>query len=686
MSDLDALFNPKSIAVVGASKDSDKLGYILLKNVIDYKFEGNVYPVNPKADVILGRKAYPTIASIPDTIDLVLLSIPHHLVLEVVEECSESQVKSIVILSSGFKEAGEEGEKIQDKIRTICQTSGMRALGPNCMGIYNISGNLNGTYFWELPRIQGNISFISQSGAYGGILFNEIRQRRIGISKFISIGNMVDLSHADLLKYLSADENTQTIALFIEGMKDGREFMEAASEVSRLKPVVAFKVGRTEAGIRAAKSHTGAMAGSHEVYEAAFKQSGMIHARNTEEFFDVAMALSSWHSTLPKNNNLAILTISGGPCVAASDTCEEMGLSVPKFSDETRNQVRKYIPYFGADSNPVDMTPQMNTENYDTCVDTVFSQDEIGGVIAINVGLDRKEFASAFVKASKRHKKPVVSFTIDTPELSKIFYDNHIPIYPTPERSVYAYNGLVEYSAYLKTKGTKPKTKKTKKPSIILKQLMEEGKKVLSEHESARVLEEYEIPTCREHVAKDITEAAKYAKDIGYPVVLKINSNEVSHKSEAGGVYLGLKNEVELKEACHKLQKDFGESSEFLIQEFIPPGIELIIGGKRDYTFGPTVVFGLGGVFTEVLKDISLRICPINMQEAREMIQEIKGHPILKSYRGKTGCDTEAIAKVLVKVSHLLFSNSNITELDINPLIAHKDKVAAVDSLIILAQ
>jgi len=686
MSDLDVLFNPKSIAVVGASKDPDKLGYILFKNVIDYKFEGNVYPVNPKADVILGRKAYPTVASIPDTIDLVLLSIPHHLVLEVVEECSESQVKSIVILSSGFKEAGEEGEKIQDEIRTICQTSGMRALGPNCMGIYNISGNLNGTYFWELPRIQGNISFISQSGAYGGILFNEIRQRRIGISKFISIGNMVDLSHADLLKYLSTDEDTKTVALFIEGIQDGREFMEAASEVSRLKPVVAFKVGRTEAGIRAAKSHTGAMAGSHEVYEAAFKQSGMIHARDTEEFFDVAMALSSWHSTLPKNNNLAILTISGGPCVAASDTCEEMGLSVPKFSDETRNQIRKFIPYFGADSNPVDMTPQMNTENYDTCVDTVFSQDEIAGVIAINVGLDRKKFASAFVKASKRHKKPVVSFTIDTPELSKIFYDNHIPIYPTPERSVHAYNGLVKYSAYLKTKGTKPKTKETKKPSIILKQLREEGKKVLSEHESAKVLEEYEIPTCREHVATDITEAAKYAKDIGYPVVLKINSNEVSHKSEAGGVYLGLKDEVELKEACHKLQKNFSESSEFLIQEFIPPGIELIIGGKRDYTFGPTVAFGLGGVLTEVLKDISLRICPIDKLEAREMIQEIKGYPILKGYRGKTGCDTEAIAKVLVKVSHLLLSNSNITELDVNPLIAHKDKVVAVDSLIILGQ
>jgi len=682
---LDALFNPGSIAVVGASQDPDKLGYILLKNVIDYKFQGKLYPVNPKAGEILGHQAYSKISSIPEKVDLALLSIPSHLVLAVAEECSECGVKSIVILSSGFREAGAEGEKIQDRIRKICRSTGMRALGPNCMGIYNLSANLNGTYFWELPRIQGNISFISQSGAYGGILFNEIRQRHLGISKFISIGNMVDINQADILRYLSTDEDTHTIALFIEDIRDGQEFMEVASEVSRLKPIVAFKAGRSEAGTRAAKSHTGAMAGSYEVYEAAFKQSGVISALNTEEFFDVTMALSSWYGCLPKNNKLAILTISGGPSVTASDTCEEMGLGVPEFSEKIREQIKKYIPFFGADSNPVDMTPQMNPNNYDACVDTAFSLKEIGGAIAINVGLDRTEFASAFVKASKKHAKPVVSFTIDTPELSKIFDQNKIPIYSTPERSVNAYKGLVKYRTYSERKKLKDQEQETLKLSILLEQLSQEGKKTLTEHECAKVLQEYGIPVCRGSVMKNMEEALEWAKGIGYPVVLKIHSQDILHKSETGGVFVDLKNEHELREAWQKIVKNFGQPSEILVQEYVPPGVELIIGGKRDPTFGPTVLLGMGGVFTEVLKDISLRICPLDKKEALEMIQELKGYPVLKGYRGKAGCDIEIIGNVLLNVSHLLLSNSSLEELDINPLIVHEKRAVAVDALMVLA-
>ena len=682
---LDTLFNPRSIAVIGASQDPDKLGYILLKNVIDYKFQGKVYPVNPKTDKILGHKVYPKISSIPEKVDLALLSIPSHLVLPVVEECSECSVRSLVILSSGFREAGANGEKIQERIRKICRSTGMRALGPNCMGIYNLSANLNGTYFWELPRIQGNISFISQSGAYGGILFNEIRQRQIGISKFVSIGNMVDINQADILRYLSTDEDTRTIALFIEDIRNGQEFIAAASEVSRLKPIVVFKAGRSEAGTRAAKSHTGAMAGSYQVYEAAFKQSGVISALNTEEFFDVTMALSSWHGCLPKNNKLAVLTISGGPSVTASDTCEEIGLRVPKFSEKTREQIKEYIPFFGADSNPVDMTPQMDPDNYEACVETVFSLPEIGGAIAINVGLDRKEFASAFVKASKKHAKPVVSFTIDTPDLSKIFNQNSIPIYPTPERSVHAYKGLVKYRTYSERKRSKDTEQKTLKISIRLEQLSQEGKKTLTEHESAKVLQEYGIPVCRESVAENMEEAMMKAKSIGFPVVLKIHSQDILHKSETGGVFVDLKDERELEDAWQEILKRFGPASEILIQEYVPPGVELIIGGKTDPIFGPTVLLGLGGVFTEVLKDISLRICPLDKREALEMIQELKGYHILKGYRGKAKCDLGAIANVLLNVSDLLLSNNRLQELDINPLIVHEKRAVAVDALMVLA-
>jgi acetyltransferase len=726
MNDLKALFTPKSIAVVGASKDPNKLGYVLLKNVMDYGFKGNIYPVNPKADVILERKAYPDVSSIPGSVDLALLSIPGQFVLPVVEDCAKAGVKSLVILSSGFREAGADGVEVQNRIKDVCRSSGIRALGPNCMGIYNISGNLNGTYFWELPRVQGNISFVSQSGAYGGILFNEIRQRKVGISKFASIGNMVDINHADVLRYLSTDKDTEVIAVFIEGLQDGREFMEVASEVSRVKPIVAFKVGRTVAGTRAARSHTGAMAGSFEAYEAAFKQSGVILARNSEEFFDVTMALSSWNRSIPKNENVAILTISGGPCVAAGDTCEEIGLKVPEFSQKTQQQIKEHTPFFGASSNPVDMTPQMSPDNYEPCVDTVFSQDEIGGVIAINVGLDRPEFAKAFVKASKKYSKPVVSFTIDTPELSQIFRDSGIPIYPTPERSVYAYNGLVRYRRNLRRDerreakdervGDKAESRKRdtdvgaiprlgrpsplaevpkeagdfQRESPLLKRFVDQGKKALGEYDAGQVLQEYGIPICRGQVAKSIKEAVKYAEETGYPVVAKIHSvggddkSPLLHKSDAGGVFVSLRNERELSDACQKLLEKFGSASQFLIQESVPSGVEVMIGGKRDETFGPTIMFGLGGVFTEIMKDVSLRICPIDETEATEMIQELKGYPLLTGYRGKEKCDVKGIAETLVKVSHLLLSNPEIKELDINPLIAHELSLTAVDALMIL--
>ena len=682
--ELDALFNPKSIAVIGASNNPEKLGYVLLKNVIDYDFKGDVYPVNPKEDTILGLKVYPSISSVPGPVDLVLISIPSHLVLEVVEECGSSGVKSAIVLASGFGETGGKGKEVEERIGAIAHRSGMRVLGPNCMGLYNVSKNCNCSYFWELPRIKGNIGFISQSGAYGGILFNEIRQRKIGMSKFVSIGNMADLDHCDILRYLAEDDETETIALFVEGLRDGREFLEVASQVSKVKPMVAFKAGRTEAGRRAAESHTGSLAGSMEVYEAAFKQSGVILARDTEEFFDVSMALSSWVRSLPASDRVAILTISGGPCVTAADLCEELGLSVPKFGDGLRKSIREYIPFFGAESNPVDMTPQMTPRNYEACVDLVFSQDEVGGVIAMNVGLDQEEFADAFVKASKKHDRPVVCFTIDTPKLSKILYDNRIPIYPTPERSVYAYNGLVKYSRYLETLRRDARGKEKKGESKTLKRLIKEGRKVILQNEASDALREYGVPVCREAVVADIQEAAKSAGNFGYPVVLKVLSPEVAHKSDSGGVYLNLNSQDGLKDAWEGLEKRFGSSARFLLQEMVGGGVEVIVGGKRDPTFGPVILFGSGGILTEVVEDFSIRICPISREDARQMVEETKGYQILKGYRGKPASDVESLLDVLLKVSALLVDNPEVSQLDINPLIVKQKGVLAVDSLIVL--
>ncbi len=684
MGGLKALFNPESIAVIGASKDPKKLGHVLLKNVLDYGFKGGIYPVNPREKAILERKTYSSMSAVPAQVDLALISIPSHLVLDVIEECGSCGVKSAIVLASGFGEAGTAGREIEQKIQAIVRSSGMRVVGPNCMGIYNLPGGLNGTYFWELPRFQGDISFVSQSGAYGGILFSEIRQRKIGISKFLSIGNMVDIDHCDVMRYLADDDETKVIAIFVEGLRDGRAFIELAIEVSQRKPIVAFKAGRTNAGLRAAESHTGSLAGSIETYEAAFKQSGVILARDTEQFFDVSMALSSWSDCLPESNDVAILTISGGPCVTAGDLCEEIGLTVPNLDDALRAEIRRHIPFFGADSNPVDMTPQMNPANYEGCVDLVFSQPKIGGVIAMNVGLDQEEFAAAFVKASRKYSKPVVSFTIDTPKLSQIFHDAHIPIYPSPERSVHAYDGLVKYGRYLDRLKKRSPERAAGVRSKILKQPREEGRRPVLGNEASSVLREYGIPVVPEEVVRDMEEAARGADRIGYPVVLKVLSSGVLHKSDSGGVRLDLENETMLRDAWNCLNTEFGSASSFLLQPMIKGGVEVIVGGKRDPTFGPVILFGLGGILTELLKDFSIRICPINQEDAREMVEETRGYEILKGYRGRPPCDMEAIAAVLLKTSDLLISNPQISQLDINPLIVQEKGALAVDALIIL--
>ena len=347
------LFSPKSIAVVGASKEPSKLGHILLKNVIDYDFSGNIYPINPQGPrEILEKKVFPSLKELSESPDLVLISIPNQYVPEIVKEAVKIRAKSLVILSSGFGESRGDGKELQEKILKAIKNSKIRIIGPNCMGIYNINDNLNGTYFWELPRKPGNISFISQSGAYGGMLFSEIKKRNIGISKFVSIGNQIDITHTEILEYLGNDENTKVIAMFIEEIKDIKNVMKIASKIS--KPIIAFKVGRTDIGKVAVLSHTGSMAGEYEIYKAAFKQSGIISANDTDEFFDTLSLFSAYPDTTIKRKSLGILTISGGPCVAASDTASEIGILVPELSKNTRKKIgelkRREAVFYGEPS------------------------------------------------------------------------------------------------------------------------------------------------------------------------------------------------------------------------------------------------------------------------------------------------------------------------------------------------
>ena len=685
MSDLKKLLSPDSVAVIGASTSEQKLGYTLLKNVIDYGFKGDLYPINPKADEILGLKAYPSVSAIGKPVDVVLFSIPGQFVLPSAEDAAKSGAGFAVILSSGFGEAGEEGMEAQYRMKEISEESGTRFVGPNCMGVYNNPAGFNGTYFWELPRREGNVSFVSQSGAYGGIMFNQLRTRGMGVDRFVSVGNMADLNHRHFIEVLTDEPTTEVVALFVEGIKDPEETLKAIRACSKKKPVIIFKAGRSEAGVRAAKSHTGSLAGDYKVFLEAMRSAGAVVCKESLEFFDLVESLSASPGRLPKSPGVTIMTISGGPCVVSGDLAEEIGLAVPELDDATQDRLKELTPPFSATSNPVDMTPQVNPANYHDCVDTVMGLDEIGGCIAINVGLDNKLFSDAFIAARDKYDKPVISFTIDTQEITSGFREAGIPIFPTPERAVIAYHGLVR-TAKLKEAVLKSDAKV---PHEIVSHQMDklfvqgiEG--TISEVQSKQVLSEIGIETVLEDTFQSFEEAIDFADAIGFPVAAKIHSAEIAHKTESGGVILNLMDRDDLRNAFKRLKEKFGADCEILVSQMAEPGVEIIIGGKRDDTFGPVVTFGLGGTTVELFGDISLRLCPVTPPEALKMIEEIKAKKLLTGFRGSEPVNLDLIADAVSKVSRLMRSYKRITELDINPLIATPRTLTAVDAMMVL--
>ncbi|MHB1167370.1 MAG: acetate--CoA ligase family protein [Carboxydocellales bacterium] len=684
---LEKLFNPSSVAVFGASAKPGKLGNALVSNILSYGFKGKVYPLNPTGGEVGGLSIYPSLKEVQNPIDLAVISIPSHQVPGAVQECVEQNVKVAVILSSGFGEAGEKGKKVQEEVRRIASQGGLRLVGPNCMGVYNLSEAFNATYFWELPKIEGNISFISQSGAFGGLFFQQVRQRKFGIAKFISIGNMVDIDYVELLEYLGRDPKTGVIALFIEGLQDGKQFVQKAAEITRLKPIVVLKGGRTEAGAKAAASHTGSMAGMAALYETAFRQAGIVWANSSEEFFDQTIALSSYGEALPKSRKLAIITISGGPSVVASDTCEEQGLQIAPLAESTGEKVRELIPDFGASGNPVDMTPQCDPERYGEVVATVMGDDNVDGIVAINVGLDRPQFAQAFVDGIRHHTgKPVVAFTSDTPQISELFLKHNVPNFLSVEGAVRGYHSLVKYRE-LKERMTSPFG--TIPEGLTVSRVLNKtwGPGVLDEYTSKLFLQEYGIPTCREAKVSKLREAQVAAREIGYPVALKVCGSQYTHKSQLGGVVLNIADESSLADHWHTLAGKFGAGTEFLVQEMVdsPKGThELIIGAKHDAAFGPFLVFGLGGIAVELMKEFAIKLLPIDRPAAFQFLMETRAYQLLAGYRGSEPVDLSALADILVKVSNLMVANPSIKELDINPLLALPGRLVAVDGLVVL--
>ncbi len=681
MPELSALFQPQSVAVIGASPNPGKLGHVLLKNLIRYEFKGQIFPVNSQGETVLDLKGYKAVSDIPSPVDLAVISIPNQFVYPVVKECAERGVRAAIILSSGFGEMGGEGKKSQELIGEIRARTGMRVIGPNCMGVYNIAHHMNATYFWELPRQEGPLSFVSQSGAYGGIFFHEIKKRKLAISKFVSIGNMVDLDHADILEYLKEDKETKVIALFVEEIRDGKKFIRTIANLH--KPMVALKGGKTEVGRRAALSHTGSMAGSYEVFAAMCKQYGIILAENSDEFFDTIKAFLSNDGIMPQGNNTAILTISGGPSVITSDTCQTIGLGVPELDEKTKEEIKPLVPPFAALSNPVDMTPQINPANYEAVVDKVMKQSYIDSCIAINCGLDYQEFAQAFVTARQKYHKPVHAYSIANQKIEAIFEEHHIPIFSAPERTATAMKKLAQYWQFKQSRAktvdsTEVKSSATLKDYLLGK--LQEPRQLVAR----TILREYGIPCVTEAFATAEKEILLFARQAGYPLVLKAAGDGIAHKTEKGGVITGIQSEDRLKAAVAELKNNFGKNAELLVQKMVKNAIEIILGAREDTVFGHVILVGIGGIYTEVYKDVALGLCPLDKTRALDMIQSLKGLPLLEGFRGLPVVNKEMLAELTVKLSSLIEANPQIKELDINPLLINAQGAFAVDTLLVV--
>jgi acetate---CoA ligase (ADP-forming) len=695
---LDCLFSPRSVTVLGVSRDPAKLGYRLLQNVKDYGYAGALYPVHPSGDSILECPTVREIEALPEGVDLALVSLPAVAVPTAIEALVARRVRAAVILSSGFGEVDETGRTRQGELGAKARAGGLRLVGPNCIGVYSAPARLNGTYFGNLPRVPpdahappaetaaaktapaAGIGIVSQSGAYGGLIFHYLAGRGLGVARFLSIGNQADLELSEVIEYLAGDAATTVIACFVEGLRDGQRFVQAAARATARKPVVMLKGGRLDAGRRAAGSHTGSLAGAYEIYGAACRRAGVVLAEETEEFFDAIEALAIAGGAGPRDASIAVITVSGGPAVMAADVAERSGLGVPPMREVTRRALRSLLPSFAAVGNPVDLTPQVARTRIAPAVRMVLEEPSVSGAIAVNVGLDYPEFADGILAAARATKKPVVAFVVDTPEITARFQAGGVPILPSPERAVRAWRALV-----CAKRAELPRGVDRRELPVDLADTLRVHCGALTYGESRRLLETYGIRFCRETVVSTPEEAVAAARSIGFPVVVKADAPGLLHKTEFGGVYVDVRDPAGVRDACRHLRAKAG-AQHFVVQELVEPGVELLLGARRDPVFGPVVVLGTGGILTEVIRDSSVRMAPVADAEVEEMLGEGLRGRLLAGPRGLPAASKSPLVDAIHSVSDLICAEPRIAEIDVNPIIAAEHAAIAVDALVVLVE
>ena len=690
---MENFFNPESIAVIGASRTPGKIGHTIIYNLIQYGYPGAVYPINPEASEILGLKAYPSILDIAGKIGLAVVVVPPPKVGEVISQCGTKKIDSAIIITAGFGESGSEGTKLEDDLVRRAKESGMRIIGPNCLGVIDTHSKVNASFAAGMPA-QGSIGFFSQSGALCIAVLDRALSEDIGFSKFISMGNKADVSDTDIMLALAEDDSTKVILGYIEGVKDGKKFMEVASQVSKKKPLIILKSGTTSSGARAASSHTGALSGREAAFDAAFKQSGIIRAYSVAELFNYALAFAD--QPLPQGPNIVVVTNSGGPGILAADACDKSDLQLVSLHKETVDKLRTFLPSFASFYNPVDILGDASAERYEKALTTVLEDDKVNGVIVLltpTAIVDVEATANVVATISNSTDKPVLTSFMGKKRVepgAKILMKHSVPNYSYPEEAVSSLNAMYHYhlwinrpdKSYARLEGLKDKV------SHIFEKVREEKRERLSESEVYEVLNTYGFSQPKSLLARTSEEAVAAAKGIGYPVAMKIISPQVIHKSDVGGIKLNLNTKKEVANAFFDITtrvKDIMPAATLygvMVEEMILGGKEVIIGITKDAQFGHMIMFGLGGIYVEVLKDISFRIAPLSHEDAIEMIREIKTFPLLRGVRGEVEADIAAIKKSLLTFSQMTVDFPQIIEADINPLLVKKrgEGVIAIDA------
>ena len=692
---LSNFFYPENFLLIGASSKPKSIGYEILKSIINFGFKGKVFVVNPKSDEILGVKCYKTIEEIDEKISLAIILVPKNLVFDAIKSCASKQIKNVVVITAGFREVGDEGAELEKQITEFAKANGIRLIGPNCMGLINTDENvrLNATFAAEVPHYSP-VSFLSQSGALAAAVLNTITLTGYSFGQFASIGNKADVNENDLLEFWWKDEKTKVITMYLESFEDGRKFFDLANQVAKEKPVIVLKSARTKSGSSAASSHTGALAAQDDIVEAALAQSGCIRVKTIEEMFETANSILRLKKISGKR--IAVLTNAGGPAILCVDEIENQGLLIAELSENTKTKLREILHPEASIKNPVDMLPGADANTYRTAVKILSEDENVDAIIAIFVEpvmIDSFDVIFQLAEEQRINPKPILIVTFPLPHFWQNWKQNGIKdavtlksveLAPVIIKNLYYYhshkNIKKEFTDYLSVKSRK-----------IISKVIQEAKNnsaeqaFLTSKECHKIFSSLKLPIAKSKFFKTRKELIKIASGFKYPCVLKISSRTFTHKSDVGGVILNILDKKTLLKSFDELQsrlqkrKLLNSIDEFELQEFFAGDFEVIIGAYRDRTFGPTVLFGSGGKLVEIINDKNLRLAPILINDALEMIESSKIYPLLRGYRDFEKTDIKLLAELLVKISQLIYEFDEIAEIDLNPVIIKGNKIKIVD-------